>query len=548
MTIDDLLKIKPDEVYKSIPSRLVVGMTSCQMNRLQVWLENFLNPLAMHFGSFEYLKDSNDYLFHIETIKETSASENWDWSNVILFTVDVKALYPSICYDFLAEAIQYVFDTCTTWTPEVKALLIELIMYTLENQQLFWNDMFYILNKGIPTGSKHAVPLANMFMSFILIDALKTDEALKEMFDSKIKLWKRFIDDGTGIFAGSISDFLEFYTLLQVAFGKYNLELTCDTDSYSVTTDGLVEKATKQITFLDVELFMYNGTLHTREHRKETSANSYLLAKSAHPRHTYPGIIKSQLCRIHRLCSLEKDYLASVKNLRIRCMNSGYKITMIDDILSSAGSLSRTLEKPLITTNVDSVEEINLIVLAGTPYESEFCALAARLNPLLISSDMKVKIIKSTSLSLSRLLFNNNNTVVSAHRCPIDKKCVVCTSNIRSNTGVLTSNVTKEQYFVDSTLNCDDGGIYVVDGACGSQYTGKTVDFQKRFKKHFTSKTSSVYSHKKHCNDCAQVSDFEVTYVENYLKRGKYSLSEREYLWNHRIKGTINIQKTLKST
>ena len=193
-------------------------------------------------------------MFHIETIKETSASENWDWSNVILFTVDVKALYPSICYEFLAKAIKYVFDTCTTWVSEVKTLLIELVMYTLENQQLFWNDMFYILNKGIPTGSKHAVPLANMFLSFILIDALKTDDVLKESFDSKIKLWKRFIDDGTGIFIGSISDFLEFYTLLQVAFRKYNLELTCDTDSYTVTTDGLIEKATKQITFLDVRI------------------------------------------------------------------------------------------------------------------------------------------------------------------------------------------------------------------------------------------------------------------------------------------------------
>ena len=98
-------------------------------------------------------------------------------------------------------------------------------------------------------------------------------------------------------------------------------------------------------------------------------------------------------------------------------------------------------------------------------------------------------------------------------------------------------------------MHHDDGVVYVVKGAFGSRYSGKTVNFRKRFNEHFiTSKTFSVQSHKKHCIDCAQVSDFEVTYVENYLKRGKYSLSEREYLWNHRVKGTINIQKTLKST
>ena len=220
--------------------------------------------------------------------------------------------------------------------PEAKAILIELIMYTLENQQLFWNGLFYLLNKGIPTGSKHAVPLANMLLSFILIDGLNTDVRLKEIFDTKIKLWKRYIDDGTGIFTGNISEFIKFYTLLQVAFRKYNLELTCETDSFIFTAEGLVEKATKQLTFLDIEIFKFNGTLHTREHRKETSANSYLLGKSAHPRHTFPGIIKSQLYRIRRLCSLETDYTIAVENLRRRCFNSCYIKTTVNDILDDA--------------------------------------------------------------------------------------------------------------------------------------------------------------------------------------------------------------------
>ena len=60
-----------------------------------------------------------------------------------------------------------------------------------------------------------------------------------------------------------------------------------------------------------------------------------------------------------------------------------------------------------------------------------------------------------------------------------------------------------------------------------------------------TSKGSSVYCHMKDCHMCNSANDFEVTYVENYHNRGKYSLSEREYLWNYRIKGTINLQKTL---
>ena len=49
------------------------------------------------------------------------------------------------------------------------------------------------------------------------------------------------------------------------------------------------------------------------------------------------------------------------------------------------------------------------------------------------------------------------------------------------------------------------------------------------------------------CQQCNVTRDFSITYVESYLSRGKYSLSEREMLWNERIKGRINVQKTLKS-
>ena len=41
------------------------------------------------------------------------------------------------------------------------------------------------------------------------------------------------------------------------------------------------------------------------------------------------------------------------------------------------------------------------------------------------------------------------------------------------------------------------------------------------------------------CSTCNDVKDFTCTYIENYNDRGKYSLSEREYLWNHRFQGTV---------
>ena len=59
LTLDKLKNVKPDEVSLKIPARLVVGMSSCQMTRVQAWLENFLTPLSRLYGDFEYTNDSN---------------------------------------------------------------------------------------------------------------------------------------------------------------------------------------------------------------------------------------------------------------------------------------------------------------------------------------------------------------------------------------------------------------------------------------------------------------------------------------------------------
>ena len=146
------------------------------------------------------------------------------------------------------------------------------------------------------------------------------------------------------------------------------------------------------------------------------------------------------------------------------------------------------------------------------------------------------------------MLFNNNDrSAVTRHSCN-NEKCVACQNGLLCDSGEVESNVSGEKFFVDESINCGNGGIYVVDGACGSQYTGKTVLFSKRVNDHLgLNKQTAVFAHKQDCNTCYHTGDFNVTLCENYYKRGKYSLSEREYLWNHRIKETMNVQKTLKA-
>ena len=533
--------------YTPLPACLVV-MQRCQLSRTQIWLENLLKPLSKMYGSFEFIKDSTDYLIHLENLKTVAQDESWDWDNFILFNIDVKALYPSVKFSVLTKALHHAFDTCTDWNEHSKDLLVEIIIYTLENQQLMWDGKYYLLKQGIATGAKHAVPLANILMSFIIKDLLLNNQTVKLIFDSNVYLWRRFIDDGTGIFKGTIEDFGNFHRLLQEGFKRYDLEITCDTDTHTVSEEGFIKKNIDFITFLDVEVFKRGGTIHTREHRKETATTSYLSIQSAHPRHTFAGIVKSQLYRIRRICSSNEDFVNAVGNLETRCLNSGYSPVMVQSILSVAPTLERNLSidnNGRLTEPTAIFCNIRLVTLAGTVYENDFSKFASRMNSLLMSCGLKIDIVKSTFPSLSRILFNNNDACNEAVPCG-NAKCQLCKHELQTSLDHVTSTTTGSTYPINQNLSCSDGGIYVVTGACKSQYTGKTVDFSKRINDHFTTSTS-VSQHKRSCHKCYITKDFDVALVEHYHHRGKFSLSEREYLWNACIKGTINIQKTLKA-
>ena len=76
-----------------------------KMSRVQAWLEAFLTPLSKLYGNFEYTKDSNDVLMDFLNLNTVAESEAWDFSDIMLFGIDVKALYTSIKFEYLKLAL-----------------------------------------------------------------------------------------------------------------------------------------------------------------------------------------------------------------------------------------------------------------------------------------------------------------------------------------------------------------------------------------------------------------------------------------------------------
>ena len=326
--------------------------------------------------------------------------------------------------------------------------------------------------------------------------------------------------------------FEKFFAKLKTQFAKYDLQITD-------------ERSKDSIVVLDIEIYKFQNQLHTREHRKETASFSFLKFGSAHPKYAYKGIIKSQLLRLRRLCSRDFDFNIAIQNLRERCVNSGYDASLVDQILSTSSGLTRNIS-PKIYTVVQTNEVIRWITLSNSHYDQEILEFINRMNLKLKPHNIEFENVKTTGPSLSKLLFNNNGNNKANQMCG---NCGICVDNRRGDEKKIVSTTRNVSYQINENLSCTRSGIYCVTCNCITQYTGKTsIPYNVRFLEHFDRKKgSAIFEHTQQCNEGNSVSSYKIQFLEDVWSRGKYSLSEREYLWNQRIKGSMNIQKTLIS-
>ena len=97
-------------------------------------------------------------------MNKLGANESSDFNDLI-FGIDIQALYSSVKFQYLRVAMMECIDKCTDWSVQGKSLLLDLIIYTPEYQQILWDNKFYILDKGIPTGDNHCDPCVSIYSS-----------------------------------------------------------------------------------------------------------------------------------------------------------------------------------------------------------------------------------------------------------------------------------------------------------------------------------------------------------------------------------------------
>ena len=206
-----------DIAAKSIPPvRLVTSMKHSATKRLSVFIDSVLNPVAQSFCGKQFLKDTPDLLRKLAANEDLLCAPGAQ-----LFTLDVKALYPSINPKYVPEAVQYALDVITNFSAARKASIIALVKFSISNACVHYRDKWYKMIEGVPTGGSDSVVIANIYVKWVLLQFSKRPSV--SCFSSLVSMLLRFIDDIFGGWTGTYRQFKHFIEQFNKFGEKYGV-------------------------------------------------------------------------------------------------------------------------------------------------------------------------------------------------------------------------------------------------------------------------------------------------------------------------------------
>ncbi|KAL2103131.1 hypothetical protein ACEWY4_002299 [Coilia grayii] len=269
------------------PGRPIVSDINSESYKTAEYIEHFLTPLSTKHPS--YIKDT----YHFTTIINNITIP----TNAYLFTMDINSLYTNIETPQGLSAVRQSFLKHPNKARPDKELL-QLLEINLNYNDFEFNQEYYLQTKGTAMGKKFAPAYANIFM------AHWEEGALAKCQNTPLHYY-RYLDDIFGIWTHTEQDFAHFTHIL-------------NTHSPSITLKA--ELHTTSVNFLDTTVYKGNKFIDTgkpdiKVYFKDTDTHALLHKTSFHPRHTFKGLVKSQLIRFHRICTQQTDFLTATKTL-----------------------------------------------------------------------------------------------------------------------------------------------------------------------------------------------------------------------------------------
>lgn len=282
---------KPSHTW-TIPSVLPQGrpiVSDCNSisHNVSIFIDHFLNPLSTKHPS--YIKDTYHFLEKIHPLTVPK--------HTLLFTLDVENLYTNIHTPTGIQAVRKLLHQNPDPT-RPDNILLQLLEICLTHNDFLFDDQFYLQIHGTAMGQRFAPSYANVYMSDWEHTALPKSPLQPYFF-------YRYLDDIIGAWTHSITDFHHFLDILNSHHPSVKLKATIHPD---------------EVNFLDTTVFFTpispnHKKFSTKVFFKPTDTHSLLHKTSNHPKHTFKGIIKSQIIRYYRICSFQSDLDSAISEL-----------------------------------------------------------------------------------------------------------------------------------------------------------------------------------------------------------------------------------------
>ncbi|XP_047665625.1 uncharacterized protein LOC113646099 isoform X1 [Tachysurus fulvidraco] len=327
-----LPKVHKDPKAWTIPfevpqGRPIVSDCGSESYNSAQYVDHFLNPLSQIHDS--YLKDAYDF---IEKIRDKSFP-----GHAFLFTADIESLYTNIDTRLGLEAVRECFnrhpDPCR---PD--DLILQLLEINLTRNDFEFDKQCYLQIQGTAMGKMFAPSYANIYMAY-------WERTLQSKFTERPALYFRYLDDLFGVWSHGPESFDRYVALANSHHGTIRLKAHVHNDS---------------VDFLDTTVFFSpmsenKKTLLTKVYFKPTDTHCLLHKHSFHPRHTFAGLVKSQLIRFYRICSRREDFEGATLTLFRALRKRGYSKRFLRKIKNHTVHFLHSQEPTLGTDTRDVI-------------------------------------------------------------------------------------------------------------------------------------------------------------------------------------------------
>ena len=297
------------------PTRLIHASKFSPLYRMEKWCSPYLTKWSRNYCNTEFILDTKHILSMINELNDNNTLTNESFN---LFTIDVEKLYPSIQPHLAEEAIADLLTNLDEENAAVAEAVKQFVKLSLDESYVTYKDRVFKPKVGIPTGGSLSRQIADTYLHWVLFKKINPDI----MTANELRFWKRFIDDGIGIWKGTKRTFISFLKKLNKETNKYGINFPIDEAQFG-----------KTVHFLDVTFFIdENNVIQYKSYTKPTDSKRYLRPQSFHPKTIFESVPYSQMIRTLERNSTAQTKAAEMDTLKKDFVKSGYSSAELQKI------------------------------------------------------------------------------------------------------------------------------------------------------------------------------------------------------------------------